>query len=387
MNHRRVLTTLSLLALLPLASQAQIDLTLFPGVKAAADSIEKAEAKVPVITSRTAVDTTRNACPQEESDTVKYANAPAPADISTNLTVFSVGLGAPVDTIDIGDERIRVVLKDDHSWYYIKNMDLVAEDPVFSEDWEVNVINPFKETPIDSLPYRMTVCLVDSVSKFVCPHQGKVFSKFGIRHGRNHTGCDIPYPVGTPVHAAFDGRVRTSMYYKGYGNIVILRHENGLETFYGHMSKRNVEPGQWVHAGDVIGLGGSTGRSTGPHLHFETRLAGHAFDPERIVDFETGKLRRNVLVIKRSQLSTHSRYIPSKIEEEEEIYMTDEQIKAEEERIAAERNAMKYHTIKQGDTLGGIARKYGTSVSRICSLNSGLTPNTILRLGRKIRVK
>ena len=177
------------------------------------------------------------------------------------------------------------------------------------------------------------------------------------------------------------------MYYKGYGNIIILRHENGLETFYGHMSKRNVEPGQWVHAGDVIGLGGSTGRSTGPHLHFETRYEGHCFDPERIVDFESGKLRRNVLVLKRSQLSTHSRYVPSKIDEEEEIYMTDEQVKAEEERIQAERNAMKYHTIRQGDTLGGIARKYGTSVSRICSLNNNLTPNTVLKLGRKIRVK
>lgn len=386
MIRRRVLTTLNLITI-AIASYAQVDLTLFPGVKAAVDSIEQAESKAPVPASATPVDTTSRAYPQEESDTVRYANAPAPADISTNLTVFSVGLGAPVDTIDIGDERIKVVLKDDHSWYYIKNMDLVAGDPVFQKDWQVNVINPYKETPIDSLPYRMTICLIDSVSKFVCPHQGKVFSKFGIRHGRNHTGCDIPYPVGTPVHAAFDGRVRTSMYYKGYGNIIILRHENGLETFYGHMSKRNVEPGQWVHAGDVIGLGGSTGRSTGPHLHFETRYEGHCFDPERIVDFESGKLRRNVLVLKRSQLSTHSRYVPSKIDEEEEIYMTDEQVKAEEERIQAERNAMKYHTIRQGDTLGGIARKYGTSVSRICSLNNNLTPNTVLKLGRKIRVK
>lgn len=387
MNRRRVLTTLSLI-IIPFLSPAQVDLTLFPGVKAAADSIEKnPEKEIPVITSETPVDTATIAFPQPESDVVTYSDAPAPQDIATNLTVFAVGLGAPVDTIDIGDERIRVVLKDDHTWYYIKNMDLVADDPVFKEDWSLNVINPFKETPIDSLPYRMTICLVDSVSKFVCPHQGKVFSKFGIRHGRNHTGCDVPYPMGTPVYAAFDGRVRTSMYYKGYGNIVILRHENGLETFYGHMSKRNVEPGQWVHAGDLIGLGGSTGRSTGPHLHFETRIEGHAFDPERMIDFENGKLRSNVLVLKRSQLSTHSRYIPTEVDEEEAIYMTDEQIKAEEERIIAERNAMKYHTIRQGDTLGALARKYGTSVSRICSLNSGLTANTVLRVGRKIRVK
>ena len=145
--------------------------------------------------------------------------------------------------------------------------------------------------------------------------------------------------------------------------------------------------GQWIHAGDQIGLGGSTGRSSGPHLHFETRLNGYAFDPEWIVDFEHGKLRRNVFVLKRSYLSAYSKYVPESIDEEEEVYLTDEQIRAEEERIAKERAAMKYHTIKSGDTLSGLAVKYGTTVSKICSLNPGLKATTVLSIGRKVRVK
>ena len=105
----------------------------------------------------------------------------------------------------------------------------------------------------------------------MCPYVGKVYSKFGYRRGRRHQGTDIPLKSGTPVAAAFDGRVRMSSYVSGYGNLVILRHENGLETFYGHLSKRQVSVGDWVRAGDIVGLGGSTGRSSGPHLHFETR--------------------------------------------------------------------------------------------------------------------
>lgn len=317
-------------------------------------------------------------------DTV--SNEPRPSDIAVNSMFFIKGLGAPCDTIDVGDGAVQVVLKDDNTWYYIKNLSKVAENDVFTENWKTDVINPYSDTPLDSIRWRNTICLVDSISRFVCPHQRAVFSKFGIRHGRNHTGCDLPFPVGTKVYCAFDGRVRASMYSKGYGNLVIVRHENGLETYYGHLSRRDVVPGQWVHAGDVLGLGGSTGRSTGPHLHFETRYRGYAFDPEWIIDFESGKLRKNVAVLKRSQLSVYSRYIPTSVDDEESLYMTEEQIKAEEERIAKERAAMRYHTVKSGDTLGGIAIKYHTSVSKLCSLNPGLTSKTVLKIGRKIRV-
>jgi murein DD-endopeptidase MepM/ murein hydrolase activator NlpD len=179
--------------------------------------------------------------------------------------------------------------------------------------------------------------------------------------------------------------VRASTYSSGYGNLVIIRHENGLETYYGHLSKREVEVGDWVHAGDEIGLGGSTGRSTGPHLHFETRYMGFAFDPEWIADYETGQLRKNVFVLRRSYLNANSHYVPETIDEEEEIYASEEKIVEEEKRIAAERAAMRYYTVKSGDTLGAIAKREGKSLGTIQKLNPGINPNK-LRIGQKIRV-
>ena len=307
-----------------------------------------------------------------------------PPDVRTEPGEFQQGKGADVDTLDIQDGRLLLVLRDDHTWYYIKNFEKVAEDSTFTKDWIPNSTNPYR-VPLDSLPLRSTICLVDSASNFVVPNQVKVFSRFGTRRGRAHQGVDLPLRTGTPVYAAFDGRVRASMYNSGYGNLVIIRHENGLETYYGHLSKREVEVGDWVHAGDEIGLGGSTGRSTGPHLHFETRYMGFAFDPEWIADYETGQLRKNVFVLRRSYLSPNSRYVPESIDEEEEIYAAEEKIIEEEKRIAAERAAMRYYTVKSGDTLGAIAKREGKSLSAIEKLNPGINPNR-LRIGQKIRV-
>ena len=307
-----------------------------------------------------------------------------PPDFRTEPGEFMQGAGVSVDTLDIQDGRLLLVLRDDHTWYYIKNFDKLAQDSTFVKDWIPNSTNPYR-IPLDSLPLRNSICLVDSASTFVCPNQTKVFSRFGTRRGRAHQGVDLPLRTGTPVYAAFDGRVRASTYNSGYGNLVVIRHENGLETFYGHLSKREVEVGDWVHAGDVIGLGGSTGRSTGPHLHFETRYMGFAFDPEWIADYETGQLRKNVFVLRRSYLNANSRYAPESLDEEEDVYAADEKIVEEEKRIAAEKAAIRYHTVKSGDTLGAIAKREGKSVSAIQKLNPGINPNK-LRIGQKIRV-
>ena len=307
-----------------------------------------------------------------------------PKDFVTEPGSFQQGKGAEVDTLDIQDGRLLLVLKDDHTWYYIKNFKMMESDSTFVKDWVPNTTNPFT-SPLESLPLRNSIALVDSASRFVVPYQTKVFSRFGIRRGRRHQGVDLPLKTGTPVVAAFDGRVRASTYSKGYGNLVIIRHENGLETFYGHLSKREVEVGDWVRAGDEIGLGGSTGRSTGPHLHFETRYQGYAFDPEWIADYENGELRKNVFVLRRSYLDAHSRYTPESIDEEDEIYADEERIVEEEKRIAAERAAMRYHTVKNGESLSVIARKEGKSLNAIIKLNPGINPDK-LSIGQKIRV-
>lgn len=290
-----------------------------------------------------------------------------------------------VDTLDTSDPRVKMVLRSDHTWDYIKDPDMALSEDIFLEAWD-NLKAKAYDVKYDDLPFRATIWLVDSLSQFCVPYSAKVFSKFGYRRGRQHNGVDIPYPMGTPVRVAFPGKVRYASRNGGYGNLVIVRHSNGLETFYGHLSRIDVQPDQWVDAGQVIGLGGSTGRSTGPHLHFETRYMGYAFDPQWIIDFEAGTLKHGVFVLKRRYLTPGSTYVPESEDEEEQIYLTEEQERAEEERIARELAAAKYHKIRSGDTLGGLAVKYHTTVSAICRLN-GISSKTVLRVGRTIRVK
>ena len=230
----------------------------------------------------------------------------------------------------------------------------------------------------------MTFWVVDTLSSYRCPRQTKVYSPFGPRRRRRHQGVDLPLHTGDPVYAAFDGKVRLSKYHRGYGNLVIIRHDNGLETFYGHLSRREVEPGDWVRAGQVIGLGGSTGRSTGPHLHFETRYQGFAFDPQWLIDFESGDLRKRVFTLKKKFLSIDSKYVPESEDVEEEILL--DEASPEQEETPVQEEKPQYHKIRPGDTLTGLARRNGVTVRQLCEWN-GLTTKSTLRVGRSIRVK
>ena len=290
----------------------------------------------------------------------------------------------PYDTLDTSEPSIKLVLMDDNTWKYVRDGDALKHSDYYTKNWDNYNADPYR-LPYADLPDRITLWLVDSTMRFSCPYQTKVYSKFGVRRGRRHQGVDLPLAKGTPVSATFDGKVRISKYARGYGNLVVIRHENGLETFYGHLSEINVHEGDWVHAGDIVGLGGSSGRATGPHLHFETRYKGYAFDPQWIIDFENGILRHGVFTLKKKYLSEHSTYTPESEQEEEEILIAEAEDRAEAERIAAEKAAMKYHTIKSGDTLSGIAVKYGTTVNQLCQWNN-LTPKSTLRIGRTIRV-
>lgn len=303
----------------------------------------------------------------------------------------------PIDTLETSTPGVGLILFDDNTWKLYRNPDDIMAGAVFTDNWNTTTPNPFK-TKLEELPNEITLMLVDENGGFKSPDKKRVYSPFGIRRGRRHMGVDLPLVTGDPIYATFAGKVRMSKYYAGYGNLVVLRHENGLETFYGHLSKRNVDVGDWVEAGQVIGLGGNTGRSTGPHLHFEVRYQGFAFDPQWMIDFESGDLRSRLFVLKKKYLSTANKYTPSSDDEEIAIYLADTREKAiadslvavkkaEEERLAAELAAARYYKVKSGDTLSGIARKNGTTVTAICRLNPGLTAKTVLKIGRNLRVK
>ncbi|MEE0267395.1 MAG: M23 family metallopeptidase [Bacteroidales bacterium] len=146
----------------------------------------------------------------------------------------------------------------------------------------------------------------DKGQNFCFPIKKIKSSSYGWRWGRPHSGIDIALNVGDPIHAAFDGVVRLAKYNGGYGNCIVIRHYNNLETLYGHLSKINVKVGQEVKAGDVIGLGGNTGRSTGPHLHFECRLMYACFDPEWIFDLETYSIKTSFLRIDKTYFGVES---------------------------------------------------------------------------------
>jgi murein DD-endopeptidase MepM/ murein hydrolase activator NlpD len=204
---------------------------------------------------------------------------------------------------------------------------------------------------------------------FEYPALGDVTSPFGPRWGRMHTGLDIDLETGDNVKAAFEGMVRISQYHASYGNVVVIRHNNGLETLYGHLSQRKVKPGDHVEAGDLIGLGGNTGRSYGAHLHFEVRFMGEAIDPNLLVDPSKKSLRDWEFVLDKKHFEYAS--------------VDPKAIAARKGTSSAQK---KYHVVKKGDTLSAVARKHGTSIDALCKLNK-LKKSSTLKLGQKLRYK
>ncbi len=284
-----------------------------------------------------------------------------------------------VDTIPSSSEGLAIVLYNDNTWRYIRNRDISAlDETVFTKNWNNESLNPYNINAND-LPASIIIDLVDSLKSYHYPYKGRVTSKYGPRRRRAHQGTDLGLQIGDPIYATFDGRVRVVQHSnKGYGNLIILRHDNGLETYYAHLSEVLVEPNQWVTAGQVIGKGGNTGRSTGPHLHYEMRYNGLSFDAERLIDFSTGTLRRETFLLKRTYFNSSSRFTQD--------FDVEVQSDEEDKKIAAEAAARKYHTVRKGDTLGRIAINNGTTVKKLCQLN-GIKESSILSLGQKIRVR
>jgi murein DD-endopeptidase MepM/ murein hydrolase activator NlpD len=232
------------------------------------------------------------------------------------------------------------------------------------------------------------------VSSFIMPVTGKITSPYGPRRRRFHYGIDLKLQTGDTVYAAFDGKIRVCSYERrGYGNYLVVRHSNGLETVYGHLSKSLVAIDENVLAGQPVALGGNTGRSTGSHLHFEFRFLGQAIDPSEIVDFTHFCTYDDYYVFNKSRsgnsyfnIDFYTKYKPLNAKNIK-YFAAKANSKSRTSKATASASPVKgakYHTVQSGDTLSGIAGRYGISVENICRLN-GIKKTTVLRVGRSLR--
>ncbi|MDR1172986.1 MAG: peptidoglycan DD-metalloendopeptidase family protein [Bacteroidales bacterium] len=218
-------------------------------------------------------------------------------------------------------------------------------------------------------------------SDFVMPFCGKILSEFGPRSGRMHTGIDIKLEKDDPVYCAFDGMVRMAKDYGNYGKVVVVRHDNGLETLYSHLNSIAVKLNQRVRAGDRIGGGGKTGNAQGEHLHFETRFKGEPFNPRLAVDFEKCRLKSETLALNDNSYRQYYKNL--------QAAETKPASKIEQEKPSAQsllQPGKVEHIVEKGDTLYNISRRYGTTVDSLRKLNN-LTESSIIEIGQTLVVK
>jgi murein DD-endopeptidase MepM/ murein hydrolase activator NlpD len=225
----------------------------------------------------------------------------------------------------------------------------------FYPSWNNNVVFSYKKDQ-QLKDSSILLILKDPNTNYIQPVTGKVTSNYGWRDSAQHNGIDIDLITGDKVVSAFDGEVRFARKEGTYGRVVIIRHYNGLETLYAHLSRIKVKPNELVKAGQLIGLGGNTGHSTGSHLHFEVRFKGVPLNPSYLISFKEGKLISDSLEIKKTNYG-----------------------------YAAFPYGCEFHTVVKGDNLHAIAKRYGTNTQHLSEIN-GLPKKTILRVGQKIRI-
>lgn len=224
-------------------------------------------------------------------------------------------------------------------------------------------------------------------SAFYPPYKGRILSKFGPRHGRMHTGTDIKLNLGDSVRCAFDGKVRLAKKFSGYGNLVLVRHNNGLETIYAHLKSISVKENDIIKAGDLIGLGGRTGRATTEHLHFETRIFGDPFDSNKYIDFDNFTLRSNnvyycnkKIFIELDKVKIDDKATPPPVLAKKDSTNSQKNMATAEASSSSAYQGTVKHIIQAGDNLWTIAKKYNTTVRSICEINK-ITVNQILKIG------
>lgn len=291
------------------------------------------------------------------------------ACISLQSLLFSVKAQDPskiLDTLKLNNKD--VVLFSNNQWMYLDEYSILygeANSDIYSSNWNTNEIYGGYKGPVRP---QFDVNTID-VSNYTIPYKGGFLRGYG----RGHAGVDIKLRMGDSIVAAFDGKVRYAQYHRsGYGYLVIIRHSNGLETWYSHLSKLTVDVNQFVASGQLIGLGGMTGRATTPHLHLEFRYHDVSMDPKRIIDYPS--LSLNATVQKNTLIANNAISTPAESTKTTAAPPVKKPI-----------SKYKVHTIKQGDTLYALSRKYNTSVHEICRMN-GIRPNSTIQPGMKIKL-
>jgi murein DD-endopeptidase MepM/ murein hydrolase activator NlpD len=278
------------------------------------------------------------------------------------FSVYSQNSTKVLDTIYYKNSKL--VLFNNNTWEFIESEnDLNIGDESFyhqfyDENWNTSSVHAYSGFDYETIKDTVTIELVNDSLHFSIPSYGNVISRFGWRGSRIHTGVDFKHENGDSIFAAFTGIVRFAGWNSGgYGNVVIIRHYNGLETYYSHLSKIKVSVNDFVNNGDLIGLAGKTGKANGVHLHFEVRYKDNPFDPEYIIDIDNQKLKSDEFTL-----------MPEKYEHIKEV------------------SKSKYHIVSKGDTLWNISRRYGLSVDYLCNLN-GITRSQTLNLGQRLKLR
>lgn len=229
-------------------------------------------------------------------------------------------------------------------------------------------------TMIDSLTKRDCIDITD-LGPFTFPIPGKVISHYGKRGQQQHPGTDIKLQHGDTVRAAFRGIITRAMSYYGYGNLVVINHGFHTETYYAHLSKILVNPGDSISEGTAIGLGGRTGRATTDHLHFEVRVNGKTYNPELLFDFNNQQVLTIAIYPEMTSLPKKQKSI-----KEEKTAVAENLQKKQIQQPEVES-----YTIKKNDTLYSLAKRYSTTIKALCEIN-GITTSSKLKVGDKIKV-
>ncbi|MFB0945583.1 MAG: M23 family metallopeptidase, partial [Spirosomataceae bacterium] len=286
------------------------------------------------------------------------------------------------DTSSIDEGELQIVEIEEYTTFEDPN-EMVKVASYYSI-WDTRVVDPYGIDPKDFedvIPIKL-YDLNESRYWNSPLNRSPITSHFGFRRGRWHQGTDIDLVTGDPVYSTFDGIVRVAGGHSGWGNTVLVRHYNGLETLYGHLSKILVEPNTLVKAGDKIGLGGNTGRSSGSHLHLEVRYEGNAFDAENIFKFSGAPNGTEIL----SQELLLDRTFYNYLRGGKSRVVFDLESDDVEEDEPQQLTRKVWVRVKRGDTLTRIASRNRTTVREICQLNR-IRTNQALQIGQSLRIQ